>query len=395
MAAGILLLLVAIFPASLTAQTESEIMTISTVDYEFGQSMHFLLSATGDREIEKVSLFISAPDLRRTLTTGVAIQPGTEVDAKYSLDLTTVRLAPFTRVSYWWEVEDAAGNVFVSPRQSIEYADDQFVWETFEEDGVHFHATAADSSLSEATMGIVSETLPRLRAVIPVEAPDPLNIYMYPSESDLRAALRLTGREWIGSHARPELGVVLVPAPDKQAAIGELERTLPHELSHLLLFQAVGDAHDEVPRWFDEGLATSLETADVVVREELLRESIASGISIPFAELCRAFPEDGGQFSLAYAQSASLIEYIEAEYGSQALTDMVRALADGANCQSLTPRVLGISLDDLEDDWRQRQEPESFVVRIWRQGGVILLFALVFSLLVALLVVRPQRRSRA
>jgi hypothetical protein len=393
-AAGLLFVLVSGIPGKLIAQEEPEITTTSTADYEFGQTMKFSLTASGESEIEKVSLFISAPDLRRTLTTDVAIEPGKEVTATYSLDLTTVRLAPFTRVSYWWKVWDADGKETDIAEVSVEYADDQFIWETLENDGVRVHTTAEDSDLSQLAMDIVSETLPHLRAVVPVDAPRPLHIYLYPSESDLRAALRLTGREWIGSHAHPELGVVLVPAPDKQAAIGDLERTLPHELAHLLLFQALGDAYDDAPRWFDEGLATSFETTAALAREELLRESVSSDISIHFEDLCHVFPEDGGRFSLAYAESASLIGHVAAEYGNQALTDMIRAIADGADCQSLTPEVLGVSLSELEDDWRRHQVPESAVAQIWRQGAVFLLIAACFALLVLLLVVRSPRYVR-
>jgi hypothetical protein len=381
-----------VFPSSLAAQESSELELVSTAEYKFGQIMEFSLTVIGETEVKKVSLFISAPELRRTLTTEVAVEAGDDLVANYSLDLRTVRLAPFTRVTYWWEGVDATGTKFMSPESSIEYADNQFDWETLEKDGVRFNTTAADSSLGEPAMDIVSETLRRLRTIIPVEVPVPLNIYMYPSESDLRAALRLTGREWIGSHAHPELGVVLVPAPDKDTVTGALERTLPHELSHLLLFQAVGDAYPDIPRWFDEGLATSLEGTDVV-REDLVRESIASGSSIPFADLCHSFPEDAGQFSLAYAQSASLIEYIGARYGGRALTDMVRALAEGAECRDLTQQALGVSLEELEDDWLRHQAPESVLMRIWRQGAVILLIALAFLLMVLLLVVRSPRRS--
>jgi hypothetical protein len=381
-------------PGSLIVQDDPEIGTISTVDYEFGQIMHFSLSATAESEIEKISLFISAPELRRTLTTDVAFVPDEEVAASYSLDLTTVRLAPFTRVSYWWQVQDAAGNIVETPIQTVEYADDQFDWQTSEKDGVLVHATADDIGLGQRAVDIVSETLPLLRAVIPAEAPRPLHIYLYPSEGDLRAALRLTGREWIGAHAHPELGVVLVPASEKATAIVDLEDRLPHELAHLLLFQAVGDAYDEAPRWFDEGLAASFEATNVANREDLLSESLASGISIPFDELCYGFPDDGAQSSLAYAESASLIGHVVAEYGSHKLTEMVRAVAEGAECQSLTEEVLGVSLAELEDDWRRQQAPESTVERIWRQGAVILLIAVCFSLLVLLLVVRSPRSAK-
>ena len=390
----LLFLLSAGISGSLSAQEETEFTTRSNASYRYGQTMEFSLRASANTDIEKVSLFISAPDLRRTLTTDVAVVPGKVVEATYRLDLTTVRLAPFTRVTYWWEVWDANDPIGTSEKLTLEYEDDQFEWNTFEENGIHVHTTAGDSDLSQTAMDISQETLPRIRAIIPANAPDPLHIYLYPSEGDLRSALRLTGREWIGSHAHPELGVILVPAPEKETAVDDLERTLPHELAHLLLFQALGEAYGEAPGWFDEGLATSFEKTDVAAREKMLSESVVSEVIIPLSELCHVFPDEGGQFSLAYAESASLIEYVSEEYGSQALTDMILALADGAGCQDLTEEALGISLTQLEDEWRRRQAPEFALAQIWRQGAVFLIIIVSFGILVLLLVARSPRNAR-
>ena len=37
-----------------------------------------------------------------------------------------------------------------------------------------------------------------------------MRIFIYPSEQDLQGALNLSGYDWAGGQARPELGVILI-----------------------------------------------------------------------------------------------------------------------------------------------------------------------------------------
>jgi hypothetical protein len=64
-----------------------------------------------------------------------------------------------------------------------------------------------DLALGQLALDIVAESLPRLRQLLPVPEPVEFDLYLYPTSADLRAALRLTGQEWVGAHAHPELGV--------------------------------------------------------------------------------------------------------------------------------------------------------------------------------------------
>jgi hypothetical protein len=72
---------------------------------------------------------------------------------------------------------------------------------------------------------------------------------------------------------------------------------------------------------------------------------------IPFSYLCEAFPPDEDQAFLAYAQADSLVEYIQNKYGLSGLQSLIYAYDQGVSCERGVEFSLGISLQELEQDW--------------------------------------------
>jgi hypothetical protein len=390
------LLIVLALPRPVAAQqtpASASIVATSRASYQFGQVMVFSLLAESEAEIEEVTLFVRAPELPATLTVPVAVEPGRQVVTEYRLDLTQIRLPPFAAVTFWWRLSDSAGHTLTTAEEQIEYADDQFEWRQMERESggglYRVYWTGGDPAMGQVALDVIDEVTPRLRAIVPINWTGPLRIYIYPSANDLRASLRLTGRDWIGAHAHPELGVILVTVSNPRTAVVELRQSIPHELSHLLLYQATGAGYEAVPAWFDEGLATFFEPIPDPTYETVLREAVFNGQTIPFTDLCHTFPDREEQALLAYAQSASLIRMIQAEYGNHALNQIVRAFADGADCQSAVKRVLGISLIELNGRWLRSQQPQSGVEQFLRQNILWLLIVAAGFVMISLLFLRP------
>jgi len=378
----------------LSAQSVSVIRGEATATYRFGQVMEFRLALDSRQPITAATLFITTHELAQTLAIDLEFDPAQELELTYQLDLTQLRLAPFSRVTYWWVAVDERGYEWRANEQELEYADDQFAWRQLSRQDVAIYWTGDDLSLGETALDIVSESLPRIRAIIPVEDGFPIRVYIYPSLADLRTALRLSGRDWIGAHAQPDLGVILVVAANPRTAGVDLRQSIPHELSHLLLYQATGMAYTAVPRWFDEGLATLFEADPNPIYGQLVNAAVSGGTIIPVADLCRQFPETEAQVALAYAQSLDLVRFIEVEYGRQALQDMILAFADGADCQTAVRRTLDLSVTELEQQWLRSHQTESNLYRFFQQNGLLLLLLLGgFGLTVLLL--RPTNPETA
>jgi len=108
-------------------------------------------------------------------------------------------------------------------------------------------------------------------------------------------------------------------------------------------------------RWLDEGTTSLSENAPDKICDPLFQSVVKSRKTNQFSELCRTFPTDSEDILLAYAQSASLLYYIQSEYGNRALSNIVAALPAGAECDNLITRSMGISLDTLNREWLLQQ----------------------------------------
>jgi len=346
----------------------------SSADYAFGQAMTFHLSGTGNEAIAEATLFFQAPEFDNTFVAAVPVGDGRSPDISHRVDLAQVRLAPFTTVTYWWVLETAGGQSITLPPQQIRYQDDQFVWQELAAGNVQVHWTGDDLALGQLALDVVAETLPRWQAIAPLPEDVAFDLYLYPSSADVRAALRLTGRDWVGAHAHPELGVLLVTAVNSRTAATDLRQSIPHEMTHYLLYQTVGPvAYEGLPVWLGEGLATMLEANPNPNYEAVLETAVSAQQILPFNDLCGRFPAAEDKAVLAYAQSESLTRYIQARYGNQALQTMLAAYADGLSCDAGVQRGTGLSLAELQKAWLAAQQPQTPMVYFFRQNSLWLL----------------------
>ena len=387
----VILLSPQILPPPAFAQ-EGDPDTESEVDYTFGQTMRFHLRASSDEPIEDPALFFNTPQMDSTFVVEFDAEPARHITLTHELPLTQVRLAPFTTVTYWWRFT-VSGEQHKVPEQHVVYVDNRFQWRQMSAGGATVHWTGDESvQIGQTALDVVAEARPRLEAIIPTADEIPLRIYIYPSMADLRTGLRLTGRDWVAAEAQPELGVILVTAVNPRTAAYDLRQSIPHEMTHLMLYHATGVGYEDVPRWFEEGLATFFEGSPDPNFPLIVQDAIARHETIPFAELCETFPAGQDRARLAYAQSLSLIRYIRAEYGNSALADLVRAFADGAGCHSGPSRILGVSLERLNADWLEHEQPLSPAARFWQRNGLwILLLGGGFAFMGLLLL--PLRRG--
>lgn len=364
----------------------------TAVSYTFGQVMRFSLTAESEQPIETAFLLFNTPTLAHTYVVEVDLVPSRTVSLTHEISLPQVQLAPFTTVTYWWELSTGGHRTRVSG-DSFTYVDDRFHWQALTSEDVAVHWVEGDLSLGQTALDIVAQARPRLQDTIPVASAVPVRIYIYPSTADLRSALRLTGRDWVGANAHPQLGVLLVTAVNPRTATFDLGQSIPHELAHLLLYEATRPVYEQVPRWFEEGVATLAETVPNPDYDIVLQQAVAAQETIPFSTLCHSFPSDERRARLAYAQSASFVRFIQNNHGNQALSQMVSVFADGADCKTAVQRVLGKSLDRLNAEWLERVQPLSPLERFWEASGLWLLLLGGGFGLMALLIL-PIRRNQ-
>jgi hypothetical protein len=208
--------------------------------------------------------------------------------------------------------------------------------------------------------------------------------------------LLLGGEDWVGGHANPELGVVLVAiAPGPNQSI-ELETKIPHELAHVMLYRSLTKTYAAQPIWLLEGIAAMAEYPNPDYKHAL---DIASGNNtlLSLEGLCASFPADAGNAFLAYAQSQSFVTYIRETYGTSGLARLTQSYSEGFSCELGATNALGTPLSQLDVRWRESvlgQNVTGVAVRNLSPYVLLMVLVLVVPMWGAIDMLR-QRRKRA
>lgn len=90
---------------------------------------------------------------------------------------------------------------------------------------------------------------------------EPVTVIVYPSHDSLTRTLRLRGYAWLRAWAQYDRVHIQAPSTWSGASSSRrVEELIAHELTHVLMYQAIGDRENwskrEIPLWFREGLAS-------------------------------------------------------------------------------------------------------------------------------------------
>jgi len=377
------------------AHADGITVTTNEADYAFAQQMTFHIAAQSDADIKSAVVVFrsgSGPERRAQAT----FEPGKTIDITHVLRLTGNVLPPFSQVTYWWELSDAAGRKQNTLPQTIEYRDNRFAWQEAAEGNVHVLYYAGDVAYAQSALSVARAALVRVNEELAAPLPPRVEVYLYASLDDLQSALLLAGRDWQGGQARPDLGAVLVAIPPGQEALAQMKRDIPHELTHLLVFQATGPGYARVPRWLDEGLASSSEELAQPSYQLALEAAFRNKQLISLETLCAPFPADAGLAQLAYAQSQSFVQFLR-NRDPDAIHRLLGAYAGGATCSGGVEQAMGSTLGALELAWRASLGPQgAWLALIDSVGGWVVIAALVSLALIPLAFVtrKPPLRKR-
>lgn len=362
--------------------------------YRFAESLTFTATFKSEAPVVEATLFYQAGGAAPISVPARPFDPAPQVVVTAQAELGANAPRAFTAIRYWWEVTDRAGNHLRTATQSLPYIDNRFAWRELIEGSVRLHWYEGDSGLAALAASIANQTLPRLQQQLSVAPPSPIDIYVYGSLADLRSAVELMGRPWLGGQARPELGVVMLNAPPGDTAAIQLRRDVPHELTHLMVYVATAPRYDNVPAWLDEGLATINEGEPNPAQAVALENALAAGQVPSLESLCGAFPTDSSAALAAYAQSRGVVQEIIDGYGTEGISALLEAYRDGATCEGGVERGLSATLTGLDLRWRASLQADGGASSVARGSGPWALIALIVLLPLAAVLVLARRPGR-
>lgn len=343
-----------LFVIALTPTAHAQSSGPTQVDYTYGGQARFTLTIGQGLPPTTAKLILRTTTTPTTFIHPAEITPltGGGFTLTAQINLTENPIPAFATFQFWWQIDGLD-----TSQESFLYRDNRFTWsEITNQPNIRLYWPTSDPTFGQLAADLAQQaftTLAHQYDLTPAQR-TPIDVYIYPSTNDLQSALWLVGREWVGGHASPELGVILValnPTTTPETARLALGSLIPHELSHLLLYRVYGSESTRLPRWLDEGLATNAETRPTTLYAQLLDTALTTNTIIPFTDLCTSFPADTGTALLAYAQSASFTTWLTQTYGNAAIRNMLTASADGLACDAAARRTFGQPLAELQSNW--------------------------------------------
>ncbi len=204
--------------------------------------------------------------------------------------------------------------------------------------------------LAEFTHTSILNALPNVPAIWQMTT-DTIRIQIVARSADFEEAVGSDLPQWVGAVTLFPQDLMVVRSPDlSRSTLREYRKTVVHELIHLLQGQFV--PLNLTPVWFNEGLALYYAgefdlREQVVISKALIRNQL-----IPLIKLEQILKFSQTQADLAYAESASLIEFMENVYGNGTAVAILARMRNGENFEQAVLKVTNCEYDDLMNQWQ-------------------------------------------
>jgi len=340
-----------------SAKADSALRVDNVVyDYIFAKNLHISASLPQASEIKNISLIIG-PDNQQTRQVPFTMSADNRIDVNY--DLSMSGFAPFSRIYYWFEAEIKNGSINTSPSYWFDYVDNRFSWKNSESNLFTIYWVTGDAAYGQKLQQLARSGLEQATRLLPVVPETPVQIYVYPDDISLQTVLTMNSQDWVNGHAILSSNRILVVDKQPVEDLTDLERIIPHEIMHLLEFQVTGENYNNSPAWLLEGLSTQAELYPNPERERDLTISITDKTLKPLSELCSGLSQDPAQQGIDYAHSSAVVGFIQHNYGNQVFMKMLENASSGMDCESNIQSSLGISTQQLDNDWQNSLKPKN------------------------------------
>ncbi len=182
-----------------------------------------------------------------------------------------------------------------------------------------------------------------------LEEIQPITIIIAPTDEQFIRLTRNQIPEWGIAAASPSESAIILKSPRFFRHGRELEQVVSHELSHILLAQKTGT--DDLPRWFDEGVAQYNSGVMDFGASWILSRAVWSGTVLNFFEIEDILSYNKDRASLAYKQAHSALLFLVGSYGEDVVQLITNEIARGQSLDASMKTVMGMDTVEFEKDW--------------------------------------------
>ena len=328
----------------------------SSAESRFPDSINFRVKARSTSPIDDVRVHFRLASGAKGRAYRIAeFEPGDEVTAEAEL-LTrtgTNYIPPGTIIEYYFEIWAKEGRVHRTPKEELMYTDHRFEWRSISSGAVtvHFYGDL-DERRAQSVLAAAEKATERMLPLLGIEITDPVQIVVYTQYSDMSSAIPFRSHAHSANLITEGMAfsnemVLLVHSPGMSA-----DGVVAHEFTHLLVAQAAGKAHQEVPAWLNEGLAEYGNIDPNAGYDRFLQKGISTGRLNPLWYQNRFVgkPED---ILIAYGQAYSVVQHLVSEYGAASIADLFKEFQETRDIDDALQVVYGFDQRGLDAEWRQ------------------------------------------
>ncbi len=348
---GLILAAICVLGRALPVSADEPIQVVgNSYEVQFSDSIRFELLVDAPDDLAQVTLYY------RKFGEGLRVKVSLPVSAaqrafSHVWELEPGEVPVGARLEYEWDITDVAGNELRTPGTTLTYDDDRFDWQVVSDGNIRLYWYRSSEDEARRLLGYAVEALVRLQREMGVMLEQPVHIYVYRSKQDMAAALPRSSEAY--DDRILTLGVVV----DETTLLllgphSDVEGTIAHELSHIVVGLATDNPYAELPRWLDEGLAMYSEGALPDGNRRALQSAIDADNLISVRSLS-GYTGDPSQVNLFYGEVYSLIEFLLETYGAEKMADLMAAIREGLYQEDALEKVYGFGLDELDSRWRE------------------------------------------
>ena len=350
---------------------------------EFPDEVVFRLEAESDSQITEVKLFYQLGSQKVRIYGYPSFTRSNRVNADFKIKTSGSNYIPSgADIEYYYVIRDADGNTFETERFSLEYKDPSYDWQTFRQDGlvVLWH-NRPESEVIEVARD-VNERLVAVRELLGLENTKPMKAVILNNSREASRSFPLVSEaasrgHLYGGFAFGELDVFVLVGLNRDGMI--------HEMTHLLIDEAIDSPLARIPAWLNEGLAMYFESGSGG-REATVSRAASRGDLLPLRSM-GAVPGIPSDVRLFYAQAWSLVDYMMTSRGQESMTALLGAINSGRSIEAAVLVTYGTSLEGLEREWMVEVTGGSSVGAIADPGTIGTSFLIAGSVVVALIIV--------
>lgn len=258
-------------------------------------------------------------------------------------------VAPGADITYWLEVQDAAGNKLETDKEVHWYADTRFQWRSVQDGAVTVYYYRNAEPTAREVLVAAKQTEQKIGGMLGTKG-RPFRVMLYNTGQEITGAQRpetsvtraqhimRVGVAYSGEDLVQVLGTGTLGAQD----------TARHEVAHLYVHWAAGS---NVPASLNEGLAVWAQSDPGREYTGALERAIRRDELLLFRGM-DSFPGKPDETILAYGQSHSIVNYLIETYGGEKFRQVFEAMRQGSSGAEALQKTYGMTMDQIDAAWR-------------------------------------------